>query len=240
MQPTYIPWMGYFSLIDKVDEFVFLDSVQIVGRSWQVRNRIKFEGKEKMLTIPMDKSNDRDKRLIYNTKYIDSDWKKNHLAIMSQAYKKSAYFDVIFPFICCLYEKEYESIGDFTENCIRTISEKIGIRTIFSRSIDMDVVGKKDELLVDICKNIGAEVYISAQGSAAYIEMSNPGGAFTRRGVELYYQNYLHPEYKQVDSPFVSHMGIYDLLFNVGFDNALVIIREGQRQDIPCYEFNKK
>ena len=47
MQPTYMPWMGYFSMIDKVDEFIFLDNVQLVGRSWQVRNKIKLDDQEK-------------------------------------------------------------------------------------------------------------------------------------------------------------------------------------------------
>ena len=56
MQPTYMPWMGYFSMIDQAEAFVFLDNVQLVGRSWQVRNKIKLNDQEKMLTIPIDKS----------------------------------------------------------------------------------------------------------------------------------------------------------------------------------------
>lgn len=76
MQPTYMPWMGYFSMIDQAEAFVFLDNVQLVGRSWQVRNKIKLNDQEKMLSIPIDKSIGRDQRMIYNTPYSDETWKK--------------------------------------------------------------------------------------------------------------------------------------------------------------------
>ena len=53
MQPTYLPWLGYFDLIDRSDILVFLDSVQFDKRSWQQRNRIKTPNGELMLTVPV-------------------------------------------------------------------------------------------------------------------------------------------------------------------------------------------
>jgi len=63
MQPTYLPWLGYFGLMDRVDTFVYLDSVQFARRSWQQRNRIKSERGEVMLTVPVAKKGLRDQKI---------------------------------------------------------------------------------------------------------------------------------------------------------------------------------
>ena len=239
MQPTYMPWLGYFSMIDQVEEFVFLDNVQLVNRSWQVRNKIKFNDAEKMLTIPVDKSKHRDDRQIYNTKYYGVEWKDSHLGSIRLAYSKSQYFMEVMPFLNDLYLGDYNSIGDMNERFIIEICNKIGINTKFYFSKKMNVEGHKDKLLVDICKKLNADAYLSAMGSASYIESENPAGEFGRCGIELYYLNYDHPEYKQIGNGFIPYIGIYDLIFNVGLNDALEIIREGQRENITSDEFRR-
>lgn len=239
MQPTYMPWLGYFSMIDQAEEFIFLDNVQLVNRSWQVRNKIKFGEAEKMLTIPVNKDKARDDRLIYVTAYSGEDWKKSHLGQIRQAYSKSLYFNEIMPFIENLYKKHYFSIGEMNELIIMEICKKIGIKTPFFLATTMNVSGHKDGLLVNICKERNADAYLSAQGSAAYIEASNPAGEFGKNNIELYYLNYEHPCYNQICGKFIPYIGIYDLLFNEGFEAALDIIRSGARVNYTSDEFRR-
>lgn len=239
MQPTYMPWLGYFSMIDQVDEFIFLDNVQLVDRSWQVRNKIKFNEKEKMLTIPVDHSIDRNQRYICVAKYVDNDWKVRHLATIKQAYSKARYYGEVFSFLKEIYDREYISLGDFTINLIIEISNKIGIKTVFQRSSQYDISGHKDELLANICRKVDADVYLSAQGSAAYIEQDMPGGQIEAHGIRLLYHNYNHPHYTQMGSQFISHLGIYDLLFNEGWSSALNIIKQGNLPNYTYFDFRK-
>ena len=232
-----MPWMGYFSMIDKVDEFIFLDNVQLVGRSWQVRNKIKLDDQEKMLTIPVKKTEKRENRIIGTTEYAGEEWKESHLGTIRMAYMKSEHFDEVFKFLEDLYRAKDASIGDFNERFIRAVACRIGITTPFFRASDMLCEGKKDELLVNICKLRNAKKYLSAQGSAAYIESMSPGGEFTKNHIKLYYQNYEHPVYQQLGEKFIPYIGIYDLLFNVGFEQALNAIRSGNHQDYFYIQF---
>ncbi len=239
MQPTYMPWMGYFSMIDQVDEFVFLDNVQLTGRSWQVRNKIKLNNKEKMLTIPVNKSIERDNRMICNTPYADETWKKTHMATIQQAYRKSPFYSQVMEFLNALYVDHYSSIGELNRTFISKICRQIGIDVPLCVSSEMHVSGHKDKLLVEICKNLKADSYLSAQGSAAYIEKDIAGGEFARQGIELFYLNYEHPTYRQQGEAFIPYIGIYDLLFNVGFDDALAYIHKGNRKNYTCEEYRR-
>ena len=240
MQPTYMPWMGYFSMIDQTDAFVFLDNVQLAGRSWQVRNKIKLNDKEKMLTIPVDKSVNRDERMIYNTPYMDESWKKSHLETIKQAYRKSPFYHEVMEFLALVYLKEYGSVGEMNIALITEICKRIGIGTRLYSASGLHVNGHKDDLLVEICQELKADAYLSAQGSAAYIEKDTAGGAFARHGIELFYLNYEHPEYRQQGEHFIAYIGIYDLLFNVGIDESLAYIRKGSRKNYTCEEYRRE
>lgn len=233
MQPTYMPWMGYFSMIDRVDEFVFLDMVQLVGRSWQVRNKIKLDGTEKLLTIPVKKDKAREERVIRECPYLGEEWKRSHLDTIKAAYKKAPFFAQVFPFLSALYEVQAESVGAFNSMLIQAVAQKIGIVTPFVSAFQVmgQAEEKKDSLLAAICEKRGAACYLSAPGSAAYIEKDCPGGAFAKSGIELYYHHYIHPQYRQEGNAFLSHIGIYDLLFNEGFERALPIIRSGNKSE---------
>lgn len=239
MQPTYMPWMGYFSMIDQAEAFVFLDNVQLVGRSWQVRNKIKLNDQEKMLTIPIDKSIGRDQRMIYNTPYSDETWKKSHLGIIQQAYRKAPFYREVMEFLNALYLEKYDSIGKLNKVLISEICKRIGIHTQLYSASELHVDGRKDSLLVNICHILKADSYLSAQGSAAYIEKDTAGGEFTKQEIELLYLNYEHPVYKQQGKNFIAYIGIYDLLFNVGFEEALAYIRKGNRENYSYLEYRR-
>jgi hypothetical protein len=231
MQPTFLPWLGYFDLIDQVNHFVFLDNVQLVKRSWQIRNRIKMQDSELFLTIPIIKEMHRNETYINKAMMLQGkQWKYNHLKSIEHSYKKSAYFDSVFPFVLDQYENRTDSLADFTISFISEISNKIGISTSFIRASEIPFIGgRKDVLLSSICKSIDCNQYLSPKGSAIYIESNSPGGELKKNDINLYYQNYEHPEYAQLNLPFSPNMCVLDLLFNKGFDNSLQVIRAGRR-----------
>lgn len=239
MQPTLFPWVGYFAMIDDVDKFIFLDNVQLVKRSWQVRNRIKQNDKELMLHIPIINTK-RSELLINNAKIsYAEDWKKKHLESIKHSYSKAKYYKEVYEIVNEIYEREFEYIGDFTIDLILAFVKYIGITTEISRSSEIEgIQGKKDELLVEICKKKGITEYLSAKGSAVYIEQKQEGGAFAANGLGLEYQSYEHPIYHQLGNEFIPYMGIIDLLFNEG-KNSLEVIRSGNRQSLTSKEVVK-
>jgi hypothetical protein len=242
MQPTYIPWLGYFDLIDQADIFVFLDNVQLVKRSWQVRNKIKTAKGILCLTIPVKKTKSRDETILCET-YITPGtlWKKKHLKSIQLSYKKTPYFDKIYSCIEKMINKKEKTLSKFNINIIKNISRKIGIKKKFINTSKLkNIKGRKDTLLVNICKAIDCNSYLSPLGAAAYIERQSPGGEFAKNKINLYYQNYKHPTYNQIYEDFLSHMSVIDLLFNHGFDQALEIIRKGRRKSINYRSFSKK
>ena len=242
MQPTYIPWMGYFNLIDQVDKFVFLDDVQLVKRSWQTRNRIKTAQGELFLTIPIKKVDKRDDTLICNAVISeDESWKEKHIRSLELAYKKAPYFDLMFSFIKEIIFNEEKKLSDYNIYIIKQIAQKLGLKTEFIRSSELKgIVGKKDARLVSVCKHIGCDDYISPQGSAVYIEKECPGGEFAKNNLKFFYHNYEHPVYEQINGNFIGFMSIIDLFFNHGFDASLDIIKKGRRPGVDSATFRKE
>jgi len=241
MQPTYIPWIGYFDLIDQVDKFVFLDDVQLEKNSWQIRNRIKTAQGELFLSISRKRNKGDALSLIKDTELNDlSRWREKHIKTIQVAYQKTAFFEEVFPFIQTLISANTTNLSEFNINIIQSISDRIGIETEFFISSKLQgITGVKDERVVLICKALKCDTYISPIGALEYIDRENEGGEFSKNNIELFYQNYNHPIYKQLYGDFLQHMSIIDLLFNEGFSRSLEIIRKGHNQPIHYQHLNK-
>lgn len=230
-QPTFLPWIGYFAMIESVDLFVFLDNVQLVKRSWWVRNKIKTDNKILYLTVPIKKTESRN-NTIANKALIDYDQSfiDKHIKSIKCAYGNARFYDEVFPFIQKCFEVKHKYISDFNISIIKKICKKINISTPFIQSSQLKKIsGKKDNLLVSICKEVGADNYLSAEGSMDYIESKNPGGAFYNNDIKLFYRRYSHPQYIQLFGNFVSHLCVIDLLFNIGFEESKNVIMEGKK-----------
>lgn len=241
MQPTYLPWIGFFDLIDSADQFVFFDDAQVLKRSWGVRNRIVGQNGETFLTVPLSGHSQSEDCTFADT-LIDAGhkWRKTHLATIRHAYAKAPHFAEVFANLEALMSGEHATIGALNMEFIRTTSQRIGISTPFLESSKLQgIEGSKDNRLLSICRKIGADTYLSAPGSAAYIEQAQEGGAFAGSGVELRYHNFDHPVYLQRSDAFTSHMSIVDLLMNCGYSSALEIIRSGTRKPLTSFELKE-
>ena len=222
MQPTYLPWIGYLAMIDRVDRFVFLDNVAFNDRSWQQRNYICAGGDKLMLTVPVLKKGRRGQLICDVEVAPDGAFPEAHLRSIQMAYAKAPFFDAYAPGLFEIMRREQNRLCEVTVSIIRWLMEAFGITTPTTRASEMGVTGAKADLLVDICRNLGADCFLSAPGSHDYIEESN---AFQEAAIEVEYHRYEHPEYRQAGSSFVPYLGSIDLLFNEGGKDGLRILR---------------
>jgi len=226
MQPTYLPWLGYFDLADQVDLFVFLDSVQFERRSWQQRNRLKIESELELISVPVLKTGRYD-QLINEVEIVRSNlFPHRHLGLVEHNYRRSPYFDNYFPALKKILTGEERLLSNLNQTLIRWIAKEIGIQADFKRSAELRAQGKRTELLANICRELGAADYLSPLGSAGYI-LAEPE-YFDLAGVTVAFQHYEHPHYRQLSKPFLPYASMLDLLFNEGV-RSLDILRSGRR-----------
>jgi hypothetical protein len=225
MQPTYLPWIGYFSLMDQSDIFIFLDSVQFDKRSWQQRNRIKTAQGEKYLTVPV-LTKGRGNQKICEVEIDESqNFVGKHLRTIENVYSKAPFFTEYWDAFSSLLNRKHMLLADLNIDLIQWFKDIIGIKVEFEKSTKFNPQGNKVELLVNLCNTIGADKYLSPQGSKSYIEKNN---LFDSNKIELEFQQYTHPMYRQSHNVFIPYLSILDLIMNEG-SNSLSIIRSGQK-----------
>ncbi len=230
MQPTFFPWLGYFDLIDQSDCFVIYDDVQLVKRSWQVRNRIKTSNGELFLTIPIKKTKHRDDLNINQAEINHEEkWGKTHLKSLEMNYRKTVHFEEVYSFLEDHYMRSHKKLCDFNYELILKISRKIGIDSDLIKSSEIqEIKGKKEDRLISICTKLKMDTYLSPKGSSIYLEEDESKRKMKEANIKLTYHAYNHPEYVQLYGAFLPFMSVADLLFNVGFANALTIIKQGR------------
>jgi len=227
MQPTYLPWLGYFDLINRSDIFVFLDTVQLDKRSWQQRNRIKTPNSEIMLTVPVFTKGRFNQEIRDVQIDVSQRFQKKHFNSIQLNYKNSKYYKFYIGELEEIFFSKISRLANLNIKLIKWLSSKIGIKTKFIYSSELDGSGSKTELLINICLEINANHYLSPIGSESYIEKNN---LFTSSGIQLSYQNYQHPTYNQLFGDFIPYLSVIDLLFNEG-EKSLEIIKSGSSYD---------
>jgi hypothetical protein len=236
MQPTFLPWVGYFGLIDRVDTFVLLDDVQFSKQSWQSRNRLKGANGEVLISLPISKSADSGP-LISSTRIVRGAFERKLINTIRACLGRAPYFDEVLGLMERVLESPLETVGQFNELIIKEVNSLVGIETTVTRSSDLNVPpDSKTERLHKLCTRLGASTYLSPPGSFDYLDQSN---TFRAGGVELRYFNYLHPEYAQLFPPFTGYMSGIDALANVGRRAFLPLIRSGCGADQTADDFRE-
>ena len=228
-QPTYLPWIGYFDLIDQVDLFVIFDSVQFEKQSWQQRNRIKTPTGLQWLTVPV-RFRGRFGQLIKDVEIREPGFWRNHVRAIELAYRRAPYFDRYFDSFRELLQGRSDGLlADLNFDLISWFMKMMEVRTPLVKSSTLAQSGKRTELLANLCKSVSATEYVSPLGSAEYLLAEQE--ILSSDGIEISFQNYSHPGYRQVFAPFEPFASVIDLLFNEG-ERSLEILRSGRRE---CY-----
>lgn len=223
MQPTYLPWSGYFGLMQAVDVFIFLDSVQFAKRSWQQRNQIKTASGAQWLSVPVSTKGKRDQLITEVEVDKSANFALAHRKSIEMSYSKApffkAYADEFLPFL----ENPSPRLADLTIDLSLRLKSLLGIKTQVLRASELNGSGAKADLLASLCQQIGATSYISPPGSREYLEASD---AFAKIDVPVHYFEFKHPEYPQLSGEFLPYMSSIDMLFNCG-DRSLALIESG-------------
>jgi hypothetical protein len=212
LQSNYIPWKGYFDLINSVDEFVLYDSAQFTKNDWRNRNRIKSSGGLLWLSIPV---RHRFGQLIQDTVICDPTWGRTHWRSLSQAYAKAPHFKIYKDVFEELYSRcgAESKLSNINYQFIKNVCAILGIKTTITWSRDYRMADGQTERLVDLCSQLGADEYLSGPAARDYIEPE----LFARANIKLVYADYSgYPEYPQIYPPFEHRVSILDLIFNTG------------------------
>lgn len=217
VQSNYIPWKGYFDLINMVDEFILYDDVQYTRRDWRNRNRIKTKDGLRWLTIPVNVKGNYFQK-IKDTTINDPDWGKKHWIVISHSYKKAAcyrdYKNIFQELYMGCNEKYLSKINHLF---ITAINKILDINTMISWSMDYELHSDDStENLICLCKQAGADTYLSGPAAKDYVKLE----LFDKAGITVEWMDYHgYPEYRQLYPPFDHGISIIDLIFNKG-ENA--------------------
>ncbi|MCK4395671.1 MAG: WbqC family protein [Candidatus Marinimicrobia bacterium] len=226
-QPNFLPWIGYFHKISKVDRFVFFDNVQLPrGKSYCNRTKILINGRTSWLTIPiLGKSA---KPMIKDTKVDNSkNWKKKHLKTLELNYKNTKFFSDIFPLIINVYNIDSDYLVDFNIPLILNLSKYLTLNVNFIKSSDILLKNEISGLnkIIAILKQLSTNIYFSGSGAGSkrYIREE----VFYTNGIKLEWQNFKSFEYNQLNTTeFVNGLSIIDLLFNCGKKSKEFLLRK--------------
>ena len=230
-QPTFLPWLGYFSLIDVCDDFVLLDDVAFSRQSWQQRNQVRGPSGLQWVTIPVSTSKKMGQLILETEINMAADFPKKQVETLRQLYGKSRNWETIGEFIsaCLLDAANHKSISVLNCSLISGICHWLGIETRLHLASDLKSEMGRSEKLASIVQGFQAKTYLSTPGSADYLLEEKE--SFDRRNLKVEIHRYEHPVYAQRFEPFMSHASIVDLIFSPA-TNPLEVIRSGQRSPI--------
>ncbi len=211
MQPYFLPYVGYFQLINAADLFIVYDNIKYTKKGWINRNRFLLNGRDAVFSIPLKKDSD---SLDIRDREISADFKKSKLLNqLREAYRRSPYFERTFPLVERIVLEKETNLFKFILNSIRETCESLAIGTeiVVSSSlrIDHSLAGKTKVLA--LCRHVGADVYINAiAGQELYSKED-----FSAHGIDLKFLKTKPFEYRQLGDKFVPWLSIIDvMMFN--------------------------
>jgi hypothetical protein len=221
-QPAYLPWLGYFDRIAASDVHVVLDTVQFERNSFTNRNKVRTADGWTWLTVPVKLRGHLDGMTIAEVEIADDHWRRKHWATILQNYRKAPHFAAHAEFFEGVFARPWARLCDLLDATTRYLLRALGIETEIRAASALGVTGRKSELVLNLCRRLGATRYISGVLGRDYLDEAPFRGA----GIAVEYQDYAHPRYPQIHGGFEPYMSVIDLLFNAG-PGAGRILREG-------------
>lgn len=213
LQSNYIPWKGYFDLINSVDEFILFDQVLYTKRDWRNRNKIKTAHGELWLSIPV-KVKGRFTQRIEETEVSSQSWREEHWKSLVFHYGKAPFFNEFKAEFEKLYlGSEETNLSRINYSFLTAINSILNIRTKISWSSDYQFIDGKSERLLSLCEQAKATLYLSGPAAKSYLDET----IFHAAGIDVAWMDYTgYPEYPQFHPPFQHGVSVLDLLFHTG------------------------
>jgi WbqC-like protein family len=223
-QPEHMPWLGFFEKMLRADLFVLLDDVQFSKGDFQNRNRVKGRGGAQWLTVPVAQ---KFPQRINEVEVAGDGWRAKHWKTLRSCYARAAHFETHAAAFEEFYRQPWPKLSELNVAAIRLLASALGLETKFVFSSALDAAGRKSELVLDICKAVGASAYYSGRAGSTYLDAES----FRRAGTEIVVQQFEHPTYEQLfmkEQGFVPNLSALDLLFNRGAEGLELLKSAGR------------
>ena len=218
-QPHFLPWLGYLHRMMSVDLFVLLDHVQFERRNYQNRTAILLDGVARWLTVPVVQRSQKEtivEKRIDNPKNGEMRWwGPNHFRTLKFAYRGAPFIGRYAPWLQEVFERRWERLVELNEVTLDLMRDAFEIRTPMVRSSELGVAGQRADLILNICRAVGADGLLAGNGgSRGYLNVDQ----FAASGVRIAWHDFRHPVYPQCGSagPFVPGLSAIDALLNCG------------------------
>ena len=218
-QPEHMPWLGFFEKLMRADVFVLLDDVQFSKGDFQNRNRVKGREGAQWLTVPVAHGFG---QRINEVETAGDAWRAKHWKTLRSCYARAAHFEEFAGAFEEFYARPWPRLSELNVEAIRLLARSFGVGKEFVFSSALGAVGRKSELVLNVCKAVGATRYYSGRAGGAYLDAE----AFGREGIEIVVQEFGHPVYEQLfmkEQGFVPNLSAVDLLFNRGAEGLKLI-----------------
>jgi len=210
MQPYFLPFLGYFQLMNAVDEFVVYDNIQFTKRGWIHRNRILQNKQPAYISLPLKKDSD---FLNVNQRFLSENFDRDKVKLLSKikaAYQKAPQFEKVFPIVEEIFKFDNTNLFKYTHNSLEVLKDFLNIDTklIISSEVDIDHNRKSQDKVIAICQALNAKVYVNPEGGKELYSKEE----FNDHQIDLRFHTYIPEPYPQFLEEFVSHLSIIDLL----------------------------
>lgn len=211
-QPVYLPWLGLFHKIALAERFCIFDIAQYQTKDFNNRNKIKTNTGPIWLSVPVESKDHFEKKLC-DIKIVNNGWSRKHFKSIDLAYRKAPFYaDYIGELETILASTTYTYLADLNFATLEFGLKSFGINVSIDTASKYDFQGAKSDLVLDMCKKLGAEHYIFGALGRDYADVKS----FEDAGVVPHFQDYIHPVYQQLHGDFAPYMSFIDLLFNCG------------------------
>lgn len=232
MQPTFLPWLGYLDLMDQVDHFVYLDSVQFSKQSWQQRNRIRTEKGLEWMSVPAWRPSLQTPICAVSVAESPA-FPSKILGQVEAAYRRAPQREILNPLLARIEATEPGSgLADLTIGLIDDLRSILDIDTPVSRSSELAADGGRSELVIDLVHEVGGTEYLSPPGAADYLAEDLP--LYHAAGLPVSFHQYEHPSYPQLHEPFEPYASCIDALAMLGAADARSLMVSGRRSPLPA------
>lgn len=213
-QPNYLPYLGFFDKMKRCDVFVIYDDAQFNKHDFQHRNKIRMHNGWKWLTVPVAKEEIQIKeiKIINDTQKNKPHWSDVHFREIRANYAKTDYFSIYENEIKKIYERKYEKLIDLNINLIKFLMNAFNIDVKIVYSSNFGIKTRSSQKNLDIVHVLGGDVYLSGPAGRDYLDVS----LFEDSGIDVEFQDFKHPVYKQRYDGFIPNVSAIDALFNVG------------------------
>ena len=210
-QPQYLPWLGLFDKMDRVDLFVLLDTVQYKKNEWQNRNRIRTASGWQWLTVPVHY---RFPMTIREVRIDEtSPWRRKHREALRIQHARAPYLRDTLPPLEAVLDEPFADLAALSARSTILLAGLLGVRTpIVLASTLPGLPEGADGRLIALCQRFGASAYLAGDGGQAYMDLA----AYRRAGITIEFQSFRHPRYPQAHPGFEPGLSAVDLLMNCG------------------------